>query len=102
MVMLSLPNEADPSADAPPGSIESKRAAFLGEKLNTISFALPPSLMQMVDAVVEAAQACGDLDVLAERGRRHLRINIRGGDVEAGSQMIAGDGDGLIRDTDCR
>jgi len=39
--------------------------------------------------VVEAAQACGDLDVLAERGRRHLRINIRGGDVEAGLQKIA-------------
>jgi transaldolase/glucose-6-phosphate isomerase len=33
---------------------------------------------------VQAAQAIGDLQVLAERGRRHLRVHIRGGDVESG------------------
>ncbi|ARP89521.1 transaldolase [Bordetella genomosp. 9] len=33
---------------------------------------------------VQAAQAIGDLQVLAERGRRYLRVHIRGGDVESG------------------
>jgi transaldolase/glucose-6-phosphate isomerase len=38
--------------------------------------------------VVEAAQAQGDLSVLAERGRRNLRIHIQHGDSEAGLQRI--------------
>ncbi|TWI52307.1 transaldolase [Pseudomonas duriflava] len=38
--------------------------------------------------VVEAAQAQGDLSVLAERGRRHLRIHIQHGNSEAGLQRI--------------
>ncbi|MFC4274167.1 bifunctional transaldolase/phosoglucose isomerase [Achromobacter aloeverae] len=33
---------------------------------------------------VQAAQAIGDLQVLAERGRRYLRVHIAGGRVEAG------------------
>jgi transaldolase/glucose-6-phosphate isomerase len=39
---------------------------------------------------VIAAQARGDFAVLAERGRRALRIHIKGGDVEAGLKRIAG------------
>jgi transaldolase/glucose-6-phosphate isomerase len=39
-------------------------------------------------AVVEAAQALGDLQVLAERGRRLLRIDL-GTDVESGLKLIA-------------
>ncbi|GGM13163.1 glucose-6-phosphate isomerase [Pseudomonas asuensis] len=38
--------------------------------------------------IVEAAQAQGDLSVLAERGRRHLRIHIQHGNSEAGLQRI--------------
>ena len=38
--------------------------------------------------VVEAAQARGDLDVLAERGRRALRVHL-GPDVEAGLARLA-------------
>lgn len=34
--------------------------------------------------VVEAAQARGDFDVLAERGRRALRVHLKGGDVAGG------------------
>lgn len=34
--------------------------------------------------VVKAAQARGDFDVLAERGRRALRVHLKGGDVTAG------------------
>jgi len=37
---------------------------------------------------VEAAQAQGDLEVLAERGRRYLRIHIKGGDIETGLRHI--------------
>lgn len=38
--------------------------------------------------MVEAAQARGDLEVLAERGRRYLRIHIKGGDIEAGLRHL--------------
>jgi transaldolase/glucose-6-phosphate isomerase len=38
---------------------------------------------------VQAAQALGDLQVLAERGRRYLRVHIGGGDVEAGLARLA-------------
>jgi len=38
---------------------------------------------------VVAAQARGDFAVLAERGRRALRLHIKGGDVEAGLKRIA-------------
>ena len=38
---------------------------------------------------VIAAQARGDFAVLAERGRRALRVHIKGGDVEAGLKRIA-------------
>jgi transaldolase/glucose-6-phosphate isomerase len=38
--------------------------------------------------VVEAAQAAGDLEVLAEHGRRVLRLDL-GADVEAGLQRMA-------------
>ncbi|KQT77800.1 bifunctional transaldolase/phosoglucose isomerase [Methylobacterium sp. Leaf466] len=38
---------------------------------------------------VVAAQARGDFSVLAERGRRALRVHIKGGDVEAGLKRIA-------------
>ncbi|MCJ2106849.1 bifunctional transaldolase/phosoglucose isomerase [Methylobacterium sp. E-041] len=38
---------------------------------------------------VVAAQARGDLSVLSERGRRALRIHIKGGDVPAGLKRIA-------------
>ncbi|MBV9861685.1 MAG: bifunctional transaldolase/phosoglucose isomerase [Alphaproteobacteria bacterium] len=38
--------------------------------------------------VVEAAQARGDFDVLAERGRRALRVHLQG-DVEAGLRKLA-------------
>ncbi|MCJ2036510.1 bifunctional transaldolase/phosoglucose isomerase [Methylobacterium sp. J-068] len=38
---------------------------------------------------VVAAQARGDFAVLAERGRRALRVHIKGGDVEAGLKRIA-------------
>jgi transaldolase / glucose-6-phosphate isomerase len=37
--------------------------------------------------VIKAAQARGDFDVLAERGRRALRVHLRG-DVEAGLQVL--------------
>jgi len=37
---------------------------------------------------VEAAQARGDLEVLAERGRRYLRIHIKGGDIETGLRHL--------------
>ena len=40
--------------------------------------------------VVKAAQARGDLEVLAQRGRRALRIHIRE-DVEAGLAAIRGE-----------
>lgn len=39
-------------------------------------------------AIVEAAQARGDLDVLAERGRRVLRVDL-GRDIEGGLQRLA-------------
>nr|WP_299696517.1 bifunctional transaldolase/phosoglucose isomerase [Hydrocarboniphaga sp.] len=39
--------------------------------------------------VVELAQAQGDLGVLRERGRRWLRIHIKGGDVAGGLERIA-------------
>jgi transaldolase/glucose-6-phosphate isomerase len=39
-------------------------------------------------SVVKAAQARGDFDVLAERGRRALRVHITG-DLEAGLQTLA-------------
>jgi transaldolase/glucose-6-phosphate isomerase len=39
--------------------------------------------------VVKAAQARGDFDVLAERGRRALRIHIRGS-LDAGLEALAG------------
>jgi transaldolase/glucose-6-phosphate isomerase len=38
---------------------------------------------------VQAAQALGDLQVLVERGRRYLRVHIRGGDVESGLARLA-------------
>ncbi|CAM3792420.1 bifunctional transaldolase/phosoglucose isomerase [Bordetella sputigena] len=38
---------------------------------------------------VQAAQASGDLQVLAERGRRYLRVHIKGGDVESGLARLA-------------
>jgi transaldolase / glucose-6-phosphate isomerase len=38
---------------------------------------------------VVAAQARGDFAVLAERGRRALRVHVRGGDVAAGLRRIA-------------
>jgi transaldolase/glucose-6-phosphate isomerase len=38
--------------------------------------------------IVKAAQARGDFDVLAERGRRVLRVHITG-DLEAGLQRLA-------------
>ncbi|KQP39592.1 bifunctional transaldolase/phosoglucose isomerase [Methylobacterium sp. Leaf106] len=38
---------------------------------------------------VVAAQARGDFAVLAERGRRALRVHIKGGDVEGGLKRIA-------------
>lgn len=38
---------------------------------------------------VVAAQARGDFAVLAERGRRALRVHIKGGDVDAGLKRIA-------------
>jgi transaldolase/glucose-6-phosphate isomerase len=38
---------------------------------------------------VVAAQARGDFAVLAERGRRALRVHIKGGDVEAGLKRVA-------------
>ncbi len=38
--------------------------------------------------VVKAAQARGDFDVLAERGRRALRVHL-GPDVQAGLQRLA-------------
>ncbi|GJE55449.1 MULTISPECIES: bifunctional transaldolase/phosoglucose isomerase [Methylobacterium] len=38
---------------------------------------------------VIAAQARGDFSVLAERGRRALRVHIKGGEVEAGVRRIA-------------
>lgn len=38
---------------------------------------------------VQAAQALGDLQVLAERGRRYLRVHLRGGDVESGLARLA-------------
>ena len=38
--------------------------------------------------VVKAAQARGDFDVLAERGRRALRVHV-GGDLESGLQRLA-------------
>ena len=40
-------------------------------------------------AVVEAAQARGDLDVLFERGRRALRVHLKGGDVPGGLARLA-------------
>jgi len=40
-------------------------------------------------SVVKAAQARGDFDVLADRGRRALRIHLAGG-VEAGLKALAG------------
>ncbi len=39
--------------------------------------------------VVKAAQARGDFDVLAERGRRALRVHISG-DLEAGLEALGG------------
>jgi transaldolase/glucose-6-phosphate isomerase len=39
-------------------------------------------------SVVKAAQARGDFDVLAERGRRALRVHITG-DLEAGLHTLA-------------
>ena len=39
-------------------------------------------------SVVKAAQARGDFDVLAERGRRALRVHITG-DLEAGLKTLA-------------
>jgi transaldolase/glucose-6-phosphate isomerase len=39
--------------------------------------------------VVEAAQARGDLDVLVERGRRALRVHLKGGDVQGGLARLA-------------
>ena len=41
-----------------------------------------------------AAQARGDFGVLSERGRRALRIHLKGGDVEAGVALL----DALLRD----
>ena len=38
--------------------------------------------------VVKAAQARGDFDVLADRGRRALRVHLSGG-VEAGLKTLA-------------
>ncbi len=38
--------------------------------------------------VVEAAQACGDLEVLAERGRRLLRVHL-GDDIEGGLERLS-------------
>ena len=40
-------------------------------------------------STVVAAQARGDFSVLAERGRRALRVHIKGGDVAAGLKRIA-------------
>ena len=38
--------------------------------------------------VVKAAQARGDFDVLAERGRRALRVHLKGSDVAAGLALL--------------
>jgi transaldolase/glucose-6-phosphate isomerase len=38
---------------------------------------------------VEAAEARGDLAVLVERGRRCLRVHLRGGDIEGGLKRLA-------------
>ena len=38
--------------------------------------------------IIEAAQARGDFDVLAERGRRVLRVHLKG-DAEAGLNALA-------------
>ena len=45
---------------------------------------------------VVAAQARGDFSVLAERGRRALRIHIKGGDVAAGLKRIAAAIEGAV------
>jgi transaldolase / glucose-6-phosphate isomerase len=37
--------------------------------------------------VIKTAQARGDFDMLAERGRRALRVHLKG-DVEAGLQVL--------------
>lgn len=39
-------------------------------------------------AAVEAAQARGDFDVLSERGRRALRVHLKGGDVAGGLSLL--------------
>jgi transaldolase/glucose-6-phosphate isomerase len=49
---------------------------------------LPVPGRRLTFGVVEAAQARGDLDVLAERGRRVLRLDL-GADVEAGLARLA-------------
>ncbi|KAB1071793.1 bifunctional transaldolase/phosoglucose isomerase [Methylobacterium planeticum] len=45
---------------------------------------------------VVAAQARGDVAVLAERGRRALRVHIKGGDVAAGLRRIAAAIEGAV------
>jgi transaldolase/glucose-6-phosphate isomerase len=50
---------------------------------------LPVPQRAITFGVVQAAQARGDLSVLAERGRRYLRVHIKGGDIDAGLQQIA-------------
>jgi transaldolase/glucose-6-phosphate isomerase len=49
---------------------------------------LPVPSEKYTFSVVKAAQARGDFDVLAERGRRALRVHITG-DLEAGLQTLA-------------
>src|SRR5208337_374127 len=49
---------------------------------------LPVPEQKYTFGVVKAAQARGDFDVLAERGRRALRIHL-GADVEAGLKQLA-------------
>jgi transaldolase/glucose-6-phosphate isomerase len=38
--------------------------------------------------VIKAAQARGDFDVLTERGRRALRIHLKGGDLGSGLSAL--------------
>jgi transaldolase/glucose-6-phosphate isomerase len=47
---------------------------------------------------VQAAQAIGDLQVLAERGRRYLRVHIHGGKVEDGLARLAKAASAILND----
>ena len=53
---------------------------------DTVDLAIPGHTDSF--GVVKAAQARGDFDVLAERGRRVLRVHLKG-DAEAGLNALA-------------